>query len=179
MRGSPAATCGAWCGAGGRQDFRWCRAWPIDRTVAADRTDENAERDDPNIWLSRFSAQGWIERALRELAVAEQAFADRQPPVAAAAIKRAAGMALNGALCVVFRVDWGRSYVDHLKALAADASLPGGISEAAAVILQFNPQPGTLVFLRSPGQDHRLLEATRTVMAHAYAIVNGSTGRAI
>jgi hypothetical protein len=146
-------------------------------TVADDRTHGNAERDDPNTWLSRYSAQGWIERALRELAVAEQAFADRQPPAAAAATKRAAGMALNGALRVVFRADWGRSYVDHLKALAADASLPRDISEAADAVLKFTPQPGKLVFLRSPGQDQRLLEATRTVMAHAYAIVNGNVGR--
>ncbi len=135
------------------------------------------EPTDPKAWLKRYSPQGWIERALRELAVAEQAFFDRQPPAAAAAMKRAAGMALNGALCVVPREDWGRSYVEHLKALAEDDSVPEVVSESARVILEFAPQPGTLVFLRSPGKDHRLLEATRTVMAHAYAIVNGNVGR--
>ena len=109
--------------------------------------------------------------------MAQQAFAERQPPAAAAALKRAAGMALNGALCVVPRDDWGRSYVDHLRAVAADGSVPSAVAEAAGEILEFTPQPGTLVFLRSPGHDHRLLEATRTVMAHAYAIVNGNVGR--
>jgi len=128
-------------------------------------------------WLERHSAQGWIELGLRELAVVEQAFAERQPPAAAAAMKRAAGMALNGALCVVPREDWGRSYVDHLQAVATDQSLPREVSESAKIILEFTPQAGTLVFLRSPAHDHRLLEATRTVMAHAYAIVNGNVGR--
>ena len=145
--------------------------------MADGKASESSSQDNSKSWLLHYSAQGWIERALRELAVAEQAFAERQPPAAAAAMKRAAGMALNGALRVVPRDDWGRSYVDHLKALAVDTSLPKSVSEAADDILQFTPQPGTLVFLRSPGKDNRLLEATRTVMAHAYAIVNGSTGR--
>jgi hypothetical protein len=134
---------------------------------------------DSKAWLGQYSAQGWIERSLKELAVAQQAFEERQPPAAAAAMKRAAGMALNGALCVVSRDDWGRSYVDHLQALAADGSLPRAISEAASAILEFTPQPGKLVFLRSPGQAQRMLEATRTIMAHAYAIVNGNTGRVV
>jgi len=138
---------------------------------------QHQELQEPRAWLRRYSPGGWIERALRELAVAEQAFADRQPPAAAAAMKRAAGMALNGALCVVLREQWGRSYVDHLLALAEDTTVPAAVSEAARAILEFTPQPGTLVFLRSPGKDHALLEATRTVMAHAYAIVNGSVGR--
>ena len=145
--------------------------------MADGRANDSSDSDDLKAWLLRYSAQGWIDRSLRELALAEQAFAEHQPPAAAAAMKRAAGMALNGALRVVPRLDWGRSYVDHLKALTEDASLPKAVSEAASTILQFTPQPGTLVFLRSPGKDNRLLEATRTVMAHAYAIVNGSAGR--
>ena len=145
--------------------------------MAEDEANDSSDRDDLKAWLLRYTAQGWIDRSLRELAVAEQAFADHQPPAAAAAMKRAAGMALNGALRVVPREDWGRSYVDHLKALAEDETLPTAVSDAANAILQFTPQPGTLVFLRSPGKDNRLLEATRTVMAHAYAIVNGGVGR--
>jgi hypothetical protein len=146
--------------------------------MAEGDTNDGAGSDDLKSWLTRYSAQGWIDRSLRELAVAEQALADHQPPAAAAAMKRAAGMALNGALRVVPRRDWGRSYVEHLKALAEDRSVPKAVSEAADTILHFTPQPGTLVFLRSPGKDNRLLEATRTVMAHAYAIVNGGVGRA-
>ncbi len=145
--------------------------------MADNKPIDGSEHTDSRAWLSQYSAQGWIERSLKELAVAKQAFAERQPPAAAAALKRAAGMALNGALCAVPRDDWGRSYVDHLRAVAADGSLPRAIAEAASEILEFTPLPGTLVFLRSPGHDHRLLEATRTIMAHAYAIVNGNTGR--
>ena len=138
---------------------------------------QHHEPEDSKAWLERYSPEGWIDCALRELAVAEQALAERQPPAAAAAMKRAAGMALNGALRLVPRQDWGRSYVEHLKALAEDASVPKSVSESAREILEFTPQPGALVFLRSPGKERRLLEATRTVMAHAYAIINGNVGR--
>jgi HEPN domain-containing protein len=132
---------------------------------------------DDDSWLTRYSAQGWIERALQELSLAQRAFADRQPPSAAAALKRAAGMALNGALRVVPRNDWGRSYVEHLKALVGDDSVPSAVATAARTLLDFAPQPGAIAFLRTPAQDERLLDAARTVMAHAYAIVNGSAGR--
>ncbi len=145
--------------------------------MADTKASASSEPSDSKAWLSQYSAQGWIERSLKELALAQQSFEERQPPAAAAALKRAAGMALNGALCVVPRDDWGRSYVEHVRALAADGSLPRAISEAASAILEFTPQPGKLVFLRSPGQEQRLLEAARTIMAHAYAIVNGNTGR--
>ena len=129
------------------------------------------------LWLMRFSAQGWIERSLQELSLAQQAVANRSPSAAAAALKRAAGMALNGALRVVPREDWGRSYVEHLQALASDAAVPLVVADAARALLALAPQPGSIVLLRSPAQDERLLEAARTVMAHAYAIVNGITGR--
>ncbi len=133
------------------------------------------KRDDT--WLTRYSAQGWIERSLQELALARQSFAERNSAAAAAALKRAAGMALNGALRVVPREEWGRSYVQHLQALAQDESVPLAVADSARALLEFAPQPGNVVLLRSPAHDERLLEAARTVMAHAYAIVNGSTGR--
>ena len=145
--------------------------------MADGETNNQGHPDDPKAWLKRYTAAGWIERSLRELAVAEQAFKDRQPSAAAAAMKRAAGMALNGALSVVPREEWGRSYVEHLKALLEDPAAPKAVTEAARVILDFTPQPGAIVFLRSPGKDSQLLEATRTVMAHAYAVVNGNVGR--
>ncbi len=147
--------------------------------MAPGKDNENSEGLDPMAWLARHSAQGWIDRSLKELALAQQAFAEHQAPAAAAALKRAAGMALNGALCTVPRPDWGRSYVDHLKAVATDSSLPMEVAQAADAILQFAPKPGTLVLLRSPGHDERLVEAARTVMAHAYAVVNGMAGRVV
>ncbi len=145
--------------------------------MADNKPIDGSDVADPKTWLSRYSAQGWIKRSLKELALAEQAFTEHQPSTAAAAMKRAAGMALNGALCVVPRDDWGRSYVDHLKAIVADGSVPKVVAEAAEAILHFTPQPGPLVLLRSPRQDDQLLEATRTIMAHAYAVVIGTAGR--
>ena len=128
-------------------------------------------------WLTRHSAQGWLEVSLLELSRAERAFEDRQAASAAAALKRAAGMALNGALCVVPRQHWGRSFVEHLRAVAQDTCVPSAVQQAAQELLSFSPQPGNIVLLRSRARDERLLEAARTVMAHAYAIVNGSVGR--
>jgi HEPN domain-containing protein len=140
--------------------------------------DESAELGAQS-WLTRYSAEGWIERSLAELSLAQQAFAERRAAAAAAALKRAAGMALNGALCVVPRKDWGRSFVQHLKALADDSSVLPDVARAAQELLQFAPQPGNIVLLRSPSHDERLLEAARTIMAHAYAIVKGSVGRSL
>ena len=143
-----------------------------DAKVASEAADPGAQA-----WLTRYSAQGWIELALSELARAQQAFSERQAAAAAAALKRAAGMALNGALRVVPRDDWGRSFVEHLTALVQDSTVPPAVNQAAEALLQFSPQPGNVVLLRSRAHDERLLEAARTIMAHAYAIVNGSVGR--
>ena len=144
--------------------------------VQADDTEQSDELNAQS-WLTRYSAEGWIERSLTELSLAQQAFAERRAASAAAALKRAAGMALNGALRVVPRDDWGRSFVEHLSALVDDSSVPPAVALAAQALLQFAPQPGSIVLLRSPAHDERLLEAARTVMAHAYAIVKGSVGR--
>ncbi len=141
------------------------------------RNTTSGDQQDAESWLTRYSAQGWIERALQELTLARQSFDRRMAGAAAAALKRAAGMALNGALRVVPREDWGRSYVEHLRALASDGTVPAAVAEAAGLLLDFTPHPGNVVLLRSPAQDERLLEAARTVMAHAYAIVNGAVGR--
>jgi len=145
--------------------------------MAQSKSTGSAIDPEAQAWLTRFSAQAWIERSLQELSLAQQAFADRATPAAAAALKRAAGMALNGALRIVPRDDWGRTYVEHLRALTSDAAVPLEVADAARALLEFAPQPGNIVFLRSPARDEKLLEAARTVMAHAYAVVNGSTGR--
>lgn len=143
-------------------------------------TDRDAEHDlarNHEDWLSRHSAQGWIEAGLKQLTVAQQAFEQRQGLAAAVALKRAAGMALNGALRVVPRPEWGRSYVAHLEALTSDERAPEEVSAAARELLRFAPAPGNVVLLRTRALEERLLESARIVMAHAYAIVNGSVGR--
>jgi hypothetical protein len=81
-------------------------------------------------------------------------------------------MALNGALIVAPNEAWGRSYVDHLLALAKDESVPARVREACAILNETAPpSAGGLVTLRTSSADERVLEAARDLVAHAYAVV--------
>jgi HEPN domain-containing protein len=127
---------------------------------------------DPNHWLYRLSPDEWVRAALGELGAAERAFRSRNVRAAHAGVRRAAGMALNGALIVEPNPGWGRSYVDHLSALAREGeAVPAAVRDAARLLAEAPPPGSPLVALRSPAADERLLEAARTVMAHAYARV--------
>ncbi len=126
---------------------------------------------DPQHWLLRYSADEWVRAALAELARAERAYRSRDARGGLACARRAAGMALNGALVVEPDPGWGRSYVDHLRAVAADERVPAEVSAGAKLLLEAPAPGGAVVALRTPAGDERVLEATRTVMAHAYARV--------
>ncbi len=130
---------------------------------------------DPSHWLFKLSADEWIQAGLTELRRAETALANAQLPAAYAGLKRAAGMALNGALIVEPR-EWGRSYVEHLVCLAKDESAPEQVQECAARVAGLKAAPGEVVSLRTPKTEERWVEAAKTVMAHAYAIVHGHAG---
>jgi hypothetical protein len=80
-------------------------------------------------------------------------------------------MALNAALIVEPNDAWGRTYVEHLKGLSEDASAPQAVRRAAALVVGTEPPGPSVVPLRSPASDARLVEATRDVMAHACAVV--------
>lgn len=126
---------------------------------------------DPDHWLHKLSAREWIQAALGELRATEEAYRAGNARGGHAGARRAAGMALNGALVVEPREAWGRSYMEHLAALVKDASVPDEAREAARLLVE-TPAPGAgLVLIRTKSGDERLLEAARTVMAHAYAVV--------
>jgi hypothetical protein len=126
---------------------------------------------DPAHWLFQHSADEWISAALAEIGRASRAYASRDARGGLACARRAAGMALNGALIAEPNAAWGRSYVDHVRALAREASAPELVRKACDVLLEARaPAPG-LLLLRSPGGDRAVLEAARDVMAHAYAKV--------
>jgi hypothetical protein len=128
-------------------------------------------------WLKRLSPEAWLRQGLIELGRAEARLLARDRTAAVLGLKRAAGMALNGALSVVWR-PWGRTYVAHLEAIALDVGVPAAVREAAKLLssLSTEQQPG-IVQLNPPSESRRWLEATKTVMAHAYAVVHGSAGR--
>jgi len=137
---------------------------------------ESQFQRDPGHWLRKFSPEEWIQAGLKELARAREALSSHDRPRASASLKRAAGMALNGALLVVPRSEWGRSYAEHLQALSRDEAAPVEVREAAGLLLDL-PGAGELIPLATERHNERLVEAARTVMAHAYALVYGSTGK--
>lgn len=128
------------------------------------------ERDETH-WLRRLSPMEWVQAALAELGRAEEAFARHDGRAALAGCKRAAGMALNAALWLEPNEAWGRSYVDHVAAVAADGAVPPPVREACAALLAARAPSAGIVSLRGPRDNDRLVEATKDVIAHAYAIV--------
>jgi HEPN domain-containing protein len=90
---------------------------------------------DPDHWLHRLSAEEWLRAAENELHRAEQALAHKQQRAGVAGARRAAGMAWNAVLTVALDEKYGRSYMEHLHALAADASVPEPAREAARCLL--------------------------------------------
>jgi HEPN domain-containing protein len=126
---------------------------------------------DPSHWLLRLSPREWIRLGLEELERAEAAFSNNQTRAGYVGAKRAAGMALNGALIVAPCEAWGRSYVDHIAAIAKDETVLNEVREAAQRLVSSEPPGGSMVTLRSRSGEQRLLDAAKTVMAHAFAIV--------
>lgn len=126
-------------------------------------------------WLGKHTPREWIRAALAELRLAEESYAQLNARAGLAGARRAAGMALNGAMLVEPQPSWGRSYVDHLSALSRDASVPERVREAAKTLVDTPlQQPGGLVMLRAgrtASGAEKILEAARDVAAHAFAVV--------
>ncbi|MBL8600665.1 MAG: hypothetical protein JNK72_01950 [Myxococcales bacterium] len=125
-------------------------------------------------WLTRFSPDEWIRAALGELSQARNAYARRNGRAGLAGCRRAAGVALNGliaSLAPAQRPAWGRSYMEHLSALAADPESPPAVREAARQLLETPLPGGAVVALRTPRSDEALVDAAETVMAHSLAAV--------
>lgn len=128
-------------------------------------------------WLSRLPPEGWIQQGLVELGRAEARLKAHDRTAGVLGLRRAAGMALNGALAVRWRA-WGRTYVEHLRAIVDDETVPLAVREAARALNDARAEqvPG-VVRLTPPSESASWLDAAKTVMAHAYAVVHGSVGR--
>jgi len=128
-------------------------------------------------WLTRLSPEQWIRQALAELSRAEQLIAAHDRSAAVVSLRRAAGMALNGALRVSWR-DWGRTYVEHVRAVEQDEAVPEAVRSAAKLLngVEVVREPN-VVRLTPPSESARWVDAAKTVMAHAYAVVHGKAGR--
>jgi HEPN domain-containing protein len=135
--------------------------------------DEETFVRDESHWLKKFSPDEWITAAIGELRRAEDAYARRDARAGLAGCKRAAGMAMNAALIVAPNDAWGRTYVEHVTALANDEGAPQKVRASCKLLLELHPPSHDLLSLRSRASDAKIVEAARDVMAHAYAIVHG------
>ena len=133
---------------------------------------------DESHWLLKLSPDEWIRAGLSDLDRAKAAYDANNPRAGLAGARRAAGMALNGALIAEPDERWGRSYVDHIMALARDPAVPERVREACRELTAASaPSAAKLITLRTSSQEQGILEAARDVIAHAYAVVKRHEGQ--
>lgn len=137
---------------------------------------------DPNHWLHRLTAEEWLRGGVRELASAKAAFASKSSRPGLASARRAAGMGWNAVLALDEEPDarFGRSYVDHLVAIADGASpppsdatpIPEEVREAARKLMS-DPaaRKSDVISIMTPKRDEGLVSAAETILAEAYARV--------
>jgi HEPN domain-containing protein len=87
-------------------------------------------------WLHRLGFAEWMAAALGELERAYEQLGARRHREGLTHARRAAGMGLNALLCVDFDAGYGRSYTEHLVALAADARATDETRAAARRLLE-------------------------------------------
>jgi HEPN domain-containing protein len=121
---------------------------------------------DPAHWLHRLTSEEWLAAARNELAHAAGALARKQQRAGVASARRAAGMAWNA---VLVRTDdetgYGRSYMEHLQALARDPAAPESVRQAARRLLDA-PLVAEVVTL-GPRGDTGLADAAQAIVEHA------------
>jgi hypothetical protein len=127
------------------------------------------EKDESH-WLFKLSPDEWIRAAMTELRRAEESYKQRDAKAGLAGCRRAAGMALNAALIVRPRESWGRTYLEHVTAVAQEEEAPEAVKRACQLLLDTKPPGSGLISLRRSSVDLSLVEAARDVMAHAYAV---------
>lgn len=133
------------------------------------------EPPEPGHWLYRLSPAEWLRAADHELALCAEALGRRAVRPGITHARRAAGMAWNAVLAAAAASEpdarYGRSYMDHVKALADDAAagdgVPDEVREAARFLRDTPPAPPALVKIGKP--DLTSLEAARTLVEHARA----------
>jgi hypothetical protein len=122
-------------------------------------------------WLSRLSAAEWMSAARNELAQCQDTLSRRAYRAGVTHARRAAGMALNAVLRSRLAASpaevqkWGRSYMEHLSAVACDPEVPRGVQQAAELLITTKPAPPELVHVGRA--DTRALDAASQVIAWA------------
>lgn len=119
-------------------------------------------------WLTRLSAEEWLRAAEGELTRAEQALRLKQQRAGVTQARRAAGMAWNAVLHGIVdgdeRARYGRSYMDHLRALADDVGVSAHVREAASALVS---APLEQVLVQLGSGDVRLAAAATVIVEEA------------
>jgi HEPN domain-containing protein len=126
---------------------------------------------DSGHWLHRLTGPEWLAAADTELQHARAALERRAVRPGITHARRAAGMAWNAVL--IDRPDEraGRSYMDHVLALAADgAPVPDDVRDAARRLRDTPPRPPELIAIGRP--DLSALDAARAVVDYARRLLN-------
>jgi hypothetical protein len=125
---------------------------------------------DPTHWLHRLSPDEWLAAADTELAHCQETLSRRAFRPGVTHARRAAGMALNAVLALREDNHYGRSYMDHVMALAQDKTAPDH-ARSAAEALRHSPSSAPPLLLTLGKLDLRALEDARRVVAYARARV--------
>ena len=120
---------------------------------------------DPTHWLYRLTPPEWLAAANAELDQARAALARRAVRPGVTHARRAAGMAWNAVLVLAPDERSGRSYMEHVTALADDDTAPEEVRAAARLLRDTPPLPPQLITLGKP--DERTAEAAAEIIAHA------------
>jgi hypothetical protein len=125
---------------------------------------------DPNHWLYRLTSEEWLRAAFNELLRAEQALLQKQQRPGVAGARRAAGMAWNAVLVQKEDASYGRSYMEHLQALAHDPRQPEPVRQAAEALVTAPLSTNVIPIGRG---DTRMADNARCILEHARVSVAG------
>jgi len=124
-------------------------------------------------WLWRLDARAWLRAAEIELEAGAANLRSRRTAITHA--RRGAGMALNAVLVALAvlpdeELRWGRSYIDHLRAIAeADEARRGPLSapasRSAARLLTITVVPTAALVQIGRGPDSAVQEALELARA--------------
>ena len=141
-----------------------------------------SEADRSDHWLWRLDARAWLLAGEVELEAAANNLRSRRTAITHA--RRGAGMALNAVLVALAvapedELRWGRSYIDHLRAIASadDARrhpLPAHTRALAGRLLTIAVAPSSALVQLGRGPESAAQEAlglARELLAECAAVV--------
>ena len=128
---------------------------------------------DPAHWLHRLTADEWLAAAATELAHARDKLSQRSVRPGVTHARRAAGMAWNAVLVATPDERYGRSYMEHVVALADapddDPAIPTEVRAAARLLRETPAAPPALITIGKP--DMSTAEAAERIVEYARGLV--------